>query len=171
MALAEGPELGGWRSGCSYREPGSASGGVADRWREAKLRGAMASLGIPARELKVRGMGFQDGGKDLRAFRRACETRKVKPLPSLLLLHHQLSLAPHHLHRLRQPFPHHTRAQDVETIDHRLERSQVRVQSFFSGFVRARKPNSRGEASGCLNVTDAECALPGQRQLGPIDLG
>ena len=35
-----------------------------------------------------------------------------------------------------------------------LERSQVRVQSFFSGFVRARKPNSRGESLRLGGLSD-----------------
>ena len=30
-------------------------------------------------------MGYKDGAEDLRAFRRACESRKVTPVPSLLL--------------------------------------------------------------------------------------
>ncbi len=58
---------------------------VADRWREAELRDALDASGIPACELEVRGMGYKDGAEDLRAFRRACETRRVTPVPSLLL--------------------------------------------------------------------------------------
>ena len=64
---------------------GSPSRIVADRWREAELRDALDASGIPACDLEVRGMGFKDGAEDLRAFRRACETRKVAPVPSLLL--------------------------------------------------------------------------------------
>ena len=37
-------------------------------------------------------------------------------------LDRQRRLPPHHLHRLRQAFPHHRRAQDVVPIDHRLQR-------------------------------------------------
>ena len=64
---------------------GSPSRIVADRWREAELRDALDASGIPACELEVRGMGYKDGAEDLRAFRRACESRKVTPVPSLLL--------------------------------------------------------------------------------------
>ena len=64
---------------------GSPSRIVADRWREAELRDVLDASGIPACELEVRGMGYKDGAEDLRAFRRACESRKVTPVPSLLL--------------------------------------------------------------------------------------
>ncbi len=64
---------------------GSPSRIVADRWREAELWDALDASGIPACELEVRGMGYKDGAEDLRAFRRACESRKVTPVPSLLL--------------------------------------------------------------------------------------
>ena len=53
--------------------------------REAELRDALDSSGIPACELEVRGMGFKDGAEDLRTFRRACETGKVTQVRSLLL--------------------------------------------------------------------------------------
>ena len=69
----------------AWERLGSPSRIVADRWREAELRDALDASGIPACDLEVRGMGFKDGAEDLRAFRRACETRKVTPLPSLLL--------------------------------------------------------------------------------------
>ena len=58
---------------------------ACDRWREAELRDALDKAGVPAAALEVRGMGFQDGGADVRAFRRAMADRKVTPLPSLLL--------------------------------------------------------------------------------------
>ena len=64
---------------------GSPSRIVADRWREAELRDALDASGIPACAFEVRGMGYKDGAEDLRAFRRACESRKVTPVPSLLL--------------------------------------------------------------------------------------
>ena len=71
--------------GEAWERFGSPSRIVADRWREAELRDALDASGIPACELEVRGMGFKDGAEDLRAFRRACESRKVTPVPSLLL--------------------------------------------------------------------------------------
>lgn len=71
--------------GESWERFGNPSRIVADRWREAELRDALDASGIPACELEVRGMGFKDGPEDLRAFRRACETRNVTPVPSLVL--------------------------------------------------------------------------------------
>ena len=58
---------------------------VADRWREAELRDALDKAGIPAAELDVRGMGFKDGGEDVRSFQRAMADGRVTPIPSLLL--------------------------------------------------------------------------------------
>ena len=58
---------------------------VADRWREAELRDALDKAGVPPAALEVRGMGFQDGAADVRAFRRSCADGKVTPAPSLLL--------------------------------------------------------------------------------------
>ena len=58
---------------------------VADRWREAELRDALDASGVPACPLEVRGMGYRDGGEDLRLFRRGCESGSVTPVPSLLL--------------------------------------------------------------------------------------
>ena len=58
---------------------------IADRWREAELRDALDKAGIPTAAFEARGMGFQDGAADVRAFRRACADGKVTPTPSLLL--------------------------------------------------------------------------------------
>ena len=58
---------------------------VADRWREAELRDALDKARVPPAALEVRGMGFQDGAADVRAFRRACADGMVTPEPSLLL--------------------------------------------------------------------------------------
>ena len=58
---------------------------VADRWREAELRDVLERAGVPRAALEVRGMGFQDGGEDVRLFRRACLEGKVTPVPSLLI--------------------------------------------------------------------------------------
>ena len=58
---------------------------VADRWREAELRDALEAAGVPPAVLEVRGMGYQDGGEDVRHFRCACAEGKVAPSPSLLL--------------------------------------------------------------------------------------
>ena len=58
---------------------------VADRWREADLREALESAGVPLAALEFRGMGFRDGAEDVRGFRKACADRRVVPAPSLLL--------------------------------------------------------------------------------------
>ena len=58
---------------------------VADRWREAELRDALDRAGIPPAAFEARGMGYQDGAADVRAFRRACADGRVTPAPSLLL--------------------------------------------------------------------------------------
>lgn len=58
---------------------------VADRWRAAELADALDKAGVPPAVLEVRGMGYQDGGADVRAFRRAFADGNVTPLPSRLL--------------------------------------------------------------------------------------
>ena len=58
---------------------------VADRWREPELRDALEKAGIPPAAFDSRGMGFQDGAADVRAFRRAVADGRVTPAPSLLL--------------------------------------------------------------------------------------
>ena len=58
---------------------------VCDRWREAELRQVMELLEYPRVPVVIRGMGFQDGGADVREFRRACLDDHVVPAKSLLL--------------------------------------------------------------------------------------
>ena len=58
---------------------------VADRWREAELRDALAAASVPLAALETRGMGFLDGAADVREFRRACLEGRVVPASSLLL--------------------------------------------------------------------------------------
>lgn len=58
---------------------------VCDRWREAELRDALEKAAFPLASLEIRGMGFQDGGQDVRDFRAACLADAVKPARSLLL--------------------------------------------------------------------------------------
>ena len=58
---------------------------VCDRWRDAELRDQLDAVGFPQAALSVRGMGFKDGGEDVRLFRRACLGGQVKPERSLLL--------------------------------------------------------------------------------------
>ena len=58
---------------------------VADRWREGELRDALEAARIPPAVFASRGMGFRDGGEDVRVFRRACAAGRVTPAVSLLL--------------------------------------------------------------------------------------
>ena len=58
---------------------------VADRWKEGDLRNALSKARFPMAGLVLRGMGFQDGSEDVRAFRRAAVTGKIAPEVSLLL--------------------------------------------------------------------------------------
>ncbi len=58
---------------------------ASDRWREAELRDALEAAGVPPARLEARGMGYLDGGEDVRTFRRAFAEGKVTPFPSLLL--------------------------------------------------------------------------------------
>ena len=58
---------------------------VADRWREGELRDGLDLAGVPASAFNARGMGFKDGGQDVREFRRACIDGRVKASKSLML--------------------------------------------------------------------------------------
>ncbi len=71
--------------GLALERFGPPSAIVCDRWREAELRDSLKRIGVPVCPLIVRGMGFMDGGQDVRDFRRACAEGKVRPVPSLLL--------------------------------------------------------------------------------------
>ncbi|MDE0331477.1 MAG: terminase large subunit [Nitrospinae bacterium] len=58
---------------------------VCDRWRVAELKDTLEKAGFPLAALDERGMGFKDGGEDVRLFREACLAERVKPARSLLL--------------------------------------------------------------------------------------
>lgn len=58
---------------------------VADRWRQAELRQALGRAGMPWCDLVTRGMGFKDGGEDVRLFRRAALTGRLVTPVSLLM--------------------------------------------------------------------------------------
>ena len=58
---------------------------ASDRWREAELRDALKKAGVPVARLELRGMGYKDGGEDVRDFRRAVAEGAVTPVRSLLL--------------------------------------------------------------------------------------
>ena len=64
---------------------GHPSAIVADRWREAELREKLEAVQFPVTALSVRGMGYRDGGEDVRGFRSACLRGVVKVQRSLLL--------------------------------------------------------------------------------------
>ena len=65
-----------------WGEPGAI---VCDRWREAELRQTLGKVKFPVVPLASRGMGYQDGGADVREFRAAALGGKVKAEKSLLL--------------------------------------------------------------------------------------
>ena len=58
---------------------------VCDRWREAELRDALDRVRFPPAAVEVRGMGYLDGGADVRSFRAAVLGDRVRPVVSLLL--------------------------------------------------------------------------------------
>ena len=58
---------------------------AADRWRADELRDILTARGVPRCAFHERGMGFMDGGADVRDFRRAMVEGRVRPVPSLLL--------------------------------------------------------------------------------------
>ena len=58
---------------------------VCDRWREAELRQTLEAVGFPVTALEVRGMGYKDGGEDVRQFRAAVLGDRVIAPRSLLL--------------------------------------------------------------------------------------
>ena len=58
---------------------------VADRWRQAELTQALARARLPFCELVTRGMGYKDGGEDVRLFRKAALTGRLVTPVSLLL--------------------------------------------------------------------------------------
>ena len=58
---------------------------VADRWRSAELRKALAQLDWPVVALVERGQGYRDGSEDVRGFKAAFLRGLVTPTRSLLL--------------------------------------------------------------------------------------
>ena len=64
---------------------GSPTAIVCDRWRAAELKQSLEALRFPLCDLIVRGMGFKDGGEDVRDFRKAVLSDHVRPSESLLL--------------------------------------------------------------------------------------
>ena len=64
---------------------GRPSAVASDRWREGELRDCLKAAGVPVARLELRGMGYRDGGEDVRSFRRWCLEGKVTPVRSLIL--------------------------------------------------------------------------------------
>ena len=58
---------------------------VADRWRQSELQQALDAVGVPGGEFCARGMGWRDGGEDVRQFRGAVLSGELSANPSLLL--------------------------------------------------------------------------------------
>ena len=80
----EATDIGEFLTLCRERF-GHPSAISADRWRSGELRDILRKLRFPVVPFSERGMGFKDGGEDLRTFRRACVEGAVTPAPSLLL--------------------------------------------------------------------------------------
>ena len=64
---------------------GKPSAIVCDRWRDSELRTVLSRAGWPKVPLITRGMGFRDGGEDVRGFRAAFLRGLVTPSRNLLL--------------------------------------------------------------------------------------
>ncbi len=58
---------------------------AADRWHENDLRDTLDRSQFPPCRGGPHGQGFKDGAEDLRNFRRACLTDRVRSVPNLLL--------------------------------------------------------------------------------------
>lgn len=58
---------------------------AADRWRVAELRDAMAGARVPPCRIVERGMGWRDGGQDVRLFERAVLEGRIKTAESGLV--------------------------------------------------------------------------------------
>ncbi len=58
---------------------------ACDRWRLGELEDALKELGWSEVRIEKRGMGYKDGGTDVRTFKNAFLSGKVLPVPSLLL--------------------------------------------------------------------------------------
>ena len=71
--------------GAAVERWGVPSTVVADRWREKELLDALELAGVRPNVYIPRGMGFKDGGDDVRRFRRAALEGKIKTPESLLL--------------------------------------------------------------------------------------
>jgi len=69
----------------AYRRFGAPSCIAADTHREKELVDILRKSGIPVVRYEKRGLGYIDGGDDVRRFRRAIAEGKVAPAPSLLL--------------------------------------------------------------------------------------
>lgn len=58
---------------------------VTDRWRQSELQQSLSLAGLPFCELVFRGMGFKDGGEDVRQFRKAALSGRLHTAISLLM--------------------------------------------------------------------------------------
>lgn len=58
---------------------------IVDRWREGELKEALSAVNFPITKLVTRGQGFKDGAEDVRLFRKAALSGKVRVNESLLL--------------------------------------------------------------------------------------
>ena len=71
----------------AYERFGQPSAIAVDSWRYDELLDVLDKTPIRKCPIIKRGMGFRDGGEDVRDFRRACVARKVRVEENLLLTH------------------------------------------------------------------------------------
>lgn len=69
----------------AYLEWGRPKAVVCDRWRQQELIDALDSADLVDVPVVLRGMGFRDGGEDMRRFRRAAIESKIITSESLLM--------------------------------------------------------------------------------------
>lgn len=64
---------------------GKPSSIATDRYRQGELFDGLTAAGVPPAAVTLRGMGYIDGGDDVRRFQRAMLEGKVRPVVSLVL--------------------------------------------------------------------------------------
>ena len=69
----------------SVAEFGIPESVCCDRWRISELADALDANGLTGVPIIERGMGYKDGGDDVRRFRRAAIDGQIRTLPSLLM--------------------------------------------------------------------------------------
>ncbi len=85
-------------------------------------------------------------------------------------LHHQLSLAPHHLQRLGQALPDHRGAQDIVAIDHLLQGLGEGIQAF-EAVERQVRLEQVGIALPCADMVVENAFLQRRQRVDVLHIG